>query len=112
MTDALKAANLLQMLRTNTPGSQVSAVGIEALLRLTEGPKTAAQLCAETGCNNGTLVRQLHRFCVVYDRQKEQLKLPDLKLIERNQREDKLKGHLYQLTPFGRDFLKTAGILE
>lgn len=111
MTDAIKAANLLQMLRTNTPGSQVSAVGIEALLRLTEGPKTAAQLCTETGCNNGTLIRQLHRFCVIYDEQNNELKQPDLKLIERRQRQESLRGHLYRLSPEGQNFLKTAGIL-
>ena len=110
MTSALKAANLLQMLRTNTPGAQLSAVGVECLLRLTEGPKTAAQLCTETGCHHGTLVRQLHRFCVVYDARAEEIKQPDLKLIERSRRTGKLQGHIYQLSEEGALFLRTAGI--
>ena len=110
-SNAQSAADLLQMMRTNTPGAQPSVVGMEALLRLTEGPKTMSQLCAETGCNSGTLVRQLHRFCVVFNQQTEELKIPNLKLIERSPRAEGLKGHIYELTAEGREFLKAAGIL-
>ena len=110
-SNAQSAADLLQMMRTNTPGAQPSVVGMEALCRLTEGPKTMAQLCAETGCHKGTLIKQLHRFCVVFDQQTEELKVPNLRLIERTTRAEGLKGHIYELTPEGQTFLKTAGIL-
>ena len=78
-------ADLLQVARSNFTGNQVSALGLEAMLRLTEGPKTAAQLVAETGCSNGTLIRQLHRYCIRYDPKTEQVITPQLKLIEREQ---------------------------
>ena len=110
MSDAQWAANLLQMLRVNTPGSQVSAIGVEALLRLTAGPRTAAQLEQETGCNNGTLIRQLHRFCVTYDAKGEAVKVPHLKLIDRKQRAGRLQGHLYSISPDGWRFLRQAGL--
>jgi len=111
-SNAQSAADLLQMMRTNTPGAQPSVVGMEALCRLTEGPKTMAQLCAETGCHKGTLIKQLHRFCVVFDQQTEELKVPNLRLIERTTRAEGLKGHIYELSGDGREFLKAAGILE
>ena len=57
------------------------------------------------------LIKQLHRFCVVFDQQTEQLKVPNLRLIERTTRAEGLKGHIYELTPEGQTFLKTAGIL-
>ena len=110
MNDALKMADLLQVARSNFTGNQVSALGLEAMLRLTEGPKTAAQLVAETGCSNGTLIRQLHRYCIRYDPKTEQVITPQLKLIEREQRAEKLKGHLYRLSSDGWRFLKIAGM--
>lgn len=110
MSEARWAANLLQMLRVNTPGAQVSAIGIEALLRLTAGPMTAAQLEQATGCNNGTLIRQLRRFCVTYDAQGEAVNVPHLKLIDRRRRDGKLQGHLYSISPDGWRFLHQAGL--
>ena len=110
MTDAIKAANLLQMARSNSSGNQVSALGLEAMLRLTEGPKTAAQLVAETGCNNGTLIRQLHRICVRHDAKTDQVNEPQMKLVEREPRAEKLKGHLYRLSDGGWRFLEMAGL--
>lgn len=110
MTDAIKAANLLQMARSNSTGNQVSALGLEAMLRLTEGPKTAAQLVAETGCNNGTLIRQLHRYCVRHDAKTDQVIEPQMKLLEREPRAEKLKGHLYRLSDGGWRFLRMAGL--
>ena len=110
MTDAIKAANLLQMARSNFSDNTVSALGLEAMLRLTEGPKTAAQLVAETGCHNGTLIRQLHRYCVRHDAKTDQVIEPQLKLIEREPRAEKLKGHLYRLSDGGWRFLQMAGL--
>ena len=105
-------ANLLQMLRVNTPGSQISATGVEAFLRLASGPKTAAELMTATGSANGPLIRQLHRFCTVYDAKANCVKVPALKLISRTPREGKLQGHLYSLTQEGREFLRIAGLCD
>ena len=111
MSDAQKAPNFLQMARVNTPGGQVSALGLEALLRLADGPRTINQLMTETGAADGPLSRQLRRFCAWYDPREGKAIEPDLKLLQRERRGEKLRGHVYRLTPLGKKFLKTAGLL-
>ena len=111
MSDVQKAANYLQMARVNMAqgGKAVSPLGLEALLRLLEGPKTLPQLVKETGAPDGPMNRALRRFCAYQDRTTGEIVEPEFKLLMRERRAEKLKGHLYRLTPEGRKFLAMAG---
>ena len=111
MTDIQKAANYLQIARLNMAqgGKAVSPLGLEALLRLLEGPKTLPQLARETGAPDGPLNRALRRFCAYQDKATGEIVEPDFKLLTRERRAEKLKGHLYRLTDDGRCFLAMAG---
>jgi len=111
MTDIQKAANYLQMARVNMAqgGKAVSPLGLEALLRLLEGPKTSTQLQKETGAEGGPLNRALRRFCVYQDRATGEVIEPEFKLLTRERRAEKLRGHLYRLTDDGKTFLAMAG---
>ena len=77
---------------------------------LLKGQRQQRKLVAETGCHNGTLIRQLHRYCVRHDAKTDQVIEPQLKLIEREPRAEKLKGHLYRLSDGGWRFLQMAGL--
>ena len=109
MTDLNAIARLLSMLRINSKGGQVSALGIECLLYIASNPRTIEELCKLTGAHNGSVARAV--LTMTPHSKGEIIQQPDLHLLTRRKRAQPLRGYSVHLSKGGRELLTKAGII-